>query len=387
MLKGLAVTLWLCMLGLGGWALRAQTMEEAWSLLQKPDAQLRSEVIATEQILDLVNASVLDSLIGTDKQRLKGLGGWIIQHAAARYWTHYTDAKQKYIGTNSRPYHIYNGVGDEVDVNVFIMPHLPRYVNMVAEGFKVALSRNRSENGFRFDQPDNFPLPTELKYQDRGYLTVECEVTPPQQYAELLEQQFFPTREGSYHLDSLPHFGTKHPSMGMTGVWCMDCNHNCRPEIHPIEWIWWLDLSPERAGSAHSKSWMVALMVDGSNRFNDWRPSPAAGAIDLPFFLPTGAQQLNIRLAKIAADPVLADSADYFVGTGITGDTTMVFQLSENGLPGYPDIQIQLEGNWPAAGLGFYFLDLQAAEGGTRGYLRIAGQVESLLAFRATFDY
>ncbi len=367
---------------------QSQGIVDPWALLARPDSMLRKDIVGSEWVLDLVQPWVADSIVEERRQRLKGFGGWIIQRAAARYWQHYTDHKQKYVASSSRPYHIFNGPGDEIDINIFLMPHLPKYVAMVKTGFEQALERNRSENGFRFDQPPGYPVPEELKYLDRGYLSVECEVTPPQKFADLLEDAFLPVHEGVFELDSIETIGVRHPSMGMTGVWCMDCNHNCRPEIHPIEWIWWLDMSGDRPGSALAKSWMVALMVDDSHRFQDWSSGPLSGEIAIPFAVPREARTIVVDLQNICGDPISVDSmVRHAEGIFQSADTSFVIPyIPGSGISPKLDLLVRTSGNWPLAGTQYWFSDVQSGANGWTGYLHIATTVQSLLAMRVTVD-
>jgi hypothetical protein len=366
-----------------------QGREDAWQLLLKPDSLLRGDVIHTEEVIDLVDAWVVDSIVDKNKQRLKGLGGWIAQRTWARYWQHYTPYKQKYVGSSSRPYKIFDGMADEMDINIFLMPHLPRYVLMVAQGFDIANDRPRPDEGFRFDNPEGFPVPEQLKYEDRGYLTVECEITPNQEFADALHKLFLPTRSGAYGLDTVSNFGTKHPSVGMTGVWCMDCNHNCRPEIHPFEWLWWMDLSKNRPGSAQAKSWMVSLMVDASNRFRDWSRGPIAGEIAIPFVLRDGAETLKVDLQHIASDPVdLAMEDSLWKPVGIQSEDTTLHLALPLDVPasGPFSAEVRVHGGWPSQSTFYWIGEVQRIHGGYSGYFHIASTVTSMLSLRLTFD-
>ncbi len=361
-------------------------LRDPWTLLAQHDSLLRNDIIGSELVLDLVEPMVADSIVDARRQHLKGFGGWFIHHTWARYWEYYTDHKQKYVATNCRDYHIFNGPGDEIDINIFLMPHLPRYVARVKDGFERALDRDRSLKGFRFDKPSGYPLPEELRYQDFGCIVTECEVTPPHEFSDRLEHAFLPVRDGVYALDTLKFFGCKHPSMGMTGVWCMDCNHNCRPEIHPIEWLWWLDLSKERPGTPIAKSWMVALIVDDSHRFKDWSAGPLSGEIAIPFVVPTACTTIIADLQKIAGDPIANDTlppGEFYQ----SADTSFVIPY----LPGtgeYPklDILVRTSGEWPQTGTRYWFSDISTCDTGWKGYLHIATTVQNLLAMRVTID-
>lgn len=364
----------------------AQSFASGWEALQADNATLREDIVRTEQAIDLVQAWVADSIVEKDKQRLKGLGGWIAQRTAARFWLKYDDRKQKYVGTISRPYHIYDGMADEVDINIFLMPHLPEYIQMVRKGFDLARERPRGDKAFRFDAPENYPLPAELKVEDLGYITIECEVTPPQKFAQDLEKQLFPVKDGDYSLDTIPGFGTKYTSFGMTGVWCMDCNHNCRPEIHPIEWLWWMDLSEDRPAT---QTWHATLMVDGSNRFHDWSPSPISGEIAIPFFVTDYTQHLEFNLKHIVSDPVSkAEASLPMPKTAFqSADTTFRIPLS------IPDAKrqainadLKVQGGWPRASTYYWISDLKPVEGGYGGYFHVSTTAESMLAFELSIS-
>jgi hypothetical protein len=382
----------LCFVGMGDMEALAQTSPNPWMLLHEPDSVLRGDVVSTERVIDLVDAWVADSVVWAEKQRLNGFGGWFIQKTWARYWVYFTDHKQKYVGSMSREYHVFDGPSDELDINIFVMPHLEPYVGMVRSGFDKANARPRPDKGFRIDSPENYPLPEELyfekvKQEEKGYLTIECEVTPPQALADDLAKSFFPVEEGEYDLDTVPNFGTRYPSVGMTGVWCMDCNHNCRPEIHPIEWLWWLDLSAERPGSPMAKSWMVSLMVDGSRRFHDWTKSPITGGIAIPVTAPFGSMMV-VTLQKIVADGLQSELgtqlADQAYQSGDTSFTLPYFPERDI----YPalDLRVRTVDGWPRTGVSYWFTGIHPTEQGWAGYLHIAATMQSMLAIRVTVD-
>ena len=68
--------------------------------------------------------------------------------------------------------------------------------------------------------------------------------------------------------------------MGFYGASCLDCNHNCHPEIHPYEWIWWMNL---HGTAPKDKIWMLGMLKDGSNRFHHWSHNPKTGKTTVPF--------------------------------------------------------------------------------------------------------
>lgn len=368
---------------------------DAWQQLARPDGELRGNVVACEQAIDLVRAWVADSVVEQRKQRHKGFGGWMGQRTIGLFWEYFDAHKRTYIGTSSRPFHIFDGLADEVDINIFVMPHLPGYMQMARAGFEQAQARPRSDKAFRVETADRyasleeFPLPEEIQVPE-GYITIECEVTPPQEFAEELAQKMMPTRDGDYSLDTIPNFGAKYPAFGMTGVWCMDCNHNCRPEIHPIEWLWWLDLSAGRPGSANAKSWMVALMCDGSNRFHQWSPTPLGGEIAIPFVLPRGSSVLKVGIDWLLGNPVPAADSLWENGPG----SALELQTAELEVPlnfSGRKSKAQIQSTAPATlpNVRYWFTqdgEPTGPEGDLHGYLHMSVMVRSLGGFRVTID-
>lgn len=359
-------------------------------LLVEEDGLLKGDVRLVEEALDLVDAWTTDSILPVRRQHLTGIYGFV-GRMFARYWQKMDDHKRKYVGTSSRDFKIYDGFGDEVDMNIFLMPHLPHYVAMVREGFDTAFQRGRSEKGYRYDKPD-YPSPAELKFKDLGYLTVECEGTPHADYREDLALQFIPTSEGKHHLGEHGNFGVEQPSMGLYGPWVMDCNHNCRPEIHPMDWMWWLDFSEDRPGGPHAKSWMLGMVRDASRRFKDWSPGPITGSISLPVVLPDTARRASILLEQLVHDQfqpqVLADRIN-IPPNALTGqDGSHQFSLQAS--PGQEiPLEVRITGGAGAQDLrcwwGAWVHD--AEKGLLMGSFHIATSVDYLYTARLTVDF
>ena len=86
--------------------------------------------------------------------------------------------------------------------------------------------------------------------------------------------------------------------MGFYGAFCLDCNHNCHPEMHPYEWTWWLNLKNEQSTD---REWLIGLLHEGSNRFPKWSKNPITGEIKIPFVFSTAPaadtamQQIHIQ--------------------------------------------------------------------------------------------
>lgn len=349
------------------------------------DAKLRDDVLAAEQAIDLVQVTMLDSVVEKKRQRLIGFGGWLAQRLGARYWQYLSTDKKKYVGTISRKFKIFDGLAKEVDLNIFMIPHLEPYISMVAAGFKTAAKRPRPERHFRWDNPP-YANPEALKFRD-GYWTVECEGTPAVTHRAAVNDAFFPTTEGKHDLENHPNFGVKYPSFGVYGPWCMDCNHNCRPEIHPIEWVWWLDLSTDRPGGKSAKSWMVGLFKDGSQRFPDWTPGPMVGTISIPIAIPVGKARTVITLEHLVKEKFRPDlllaSEDAFV-PGI-GENVVVLKGDWNA---HMEVAVEMENEMPENAIKAWWRGFRysAKEEMVFGYLDLAMGVENVWCGRITVD-
>lgn len=352
--------------------------------LLEPDVNWKKDVETVESVLDLADAWTTDSVLVDKRQYLSG--GWgKLGKRLNRYWEYLSPQKQKYVATCSRPYKVYDGLAKEVDMNIFLMPHLSTYIEMVRGGFNAAFQVGRSERHYRYDQPD-YPCPEELRFGDLGYLTVECEGTPHVDYRDSLAAVFIPTGEGKHYLSEHGNFGVKYPSMGLYGPWVMDCNHNCRPEIHPIDWMWWLDLSEDRPGSEKAKSWMIGLVRDGSERFDTWSPSPITGAIRVPVAFPMDAPAAHIELETLVASPLDADALSEKL-SGLEGE-----QGSANyRLKGMGNQGIDLEVRFPEPGEGLLWnlseFQYDAQNRVVWGYLELYVSAQELYTARVTVDF
>ena len=363
---------------------------EVARFLVEPDKMMKGDVQLVEQVLDLVDAWTTDSTVVESRQHLSGIYGFVGK-IFARYWEKLDDKKRKYIGTSSRYFKIYDGLAKEVDMNIFLMPHLPHYVEMVRAGFDQAFERGRSEKPYRYDNPP-YPTPEALKFKGLGYLTVECEATPHADYREAMAEAFIPTAEGAYQLSEHGNFGVKYPSVGLYGPWVMDCNHNCRPEIHPMDWMWWLDFSEDRPGGPNAKSWMLGLIRDASQRFEDWSPGPISGYISFPVAIPDHSSTATILLDHLVFDKFVPEAtAERFPGLSATltgADGAHVFQL-QGDFPNDIALQVKLSGGADPNGLKVWTGNWQhdAEKGLIYGSLQIVTSVEYLYTARLTVDF
>lgn len=363
-----------------------RTAPEILRFLNSPDEVMKDDQAIVESVLDQVEAWTVDSIITVNRQHLSGIYG-VIGRMMARYWQKLDSTKRKYIGSSSRSFKVYEGFAKEVDMNIFLMPHLDQYVDMALGGFETAFEKGRKETPYRYDNP-SYPSPEKLKFKDLGYLTVECELTPARDYHEALAEEFIPTVKGKHDLNEQGNFGVKYPSFGLYGPWVMDCNHNCRPEIHPIEWMWWLDMSEDRPGGENAKSWMIGLLSDDSKRFKDWAPTPITGQISIPIAFPSNSRKVSVDLQHLVIDTLYADILEEQITIpedALEGkQAEHLFQI-----PNGPAITLRLQGDLPGDGFRCWWGELYTdrEKGMTFGALKIAVSAKKLYTGRITVDF
>lgn len=385
-----------------------RTAPEIFRFLNSSDDVMRDDQAIVEAVLDRVDAWTVDSIIVKERQHLSGIYG-VMGRMLARYWKKLDSSKRKYIGTSSRSFKVYEGFAKEVDMNIFLMPHLDHYIDMALEGFEQAFEKGRNESAYRYDNPA-YPSSEKLKFKDLGYLTVECELTPAAGYRESLAESFIPTSKGKHDLNEQGNFGVKHPSFGLYGPWVMDCNHNCRPEIHPIEWMWWLDMSTDRPGGENAKSWMIGLFSDDSKRFRDWTPSPITGQISIPVAFPSGSHSVKVVIQHLESDTLFEETLVERIALPENGrsgaEGTYWDAILRGVIPGsdaglmndtiagmdsvyFTNIEVKVEGKLPGDGFRWWWGDLYSdpVKGMTFGELKIAVSANKLYTGRVTVDF
>ena len=250
------------------------------------NAQIEVNDTINEEILDLSHPMVIDSILDRRKEHHQVfLVGWWI-HAFGNYnWRAINMTKEKIVGTvrhNSR-----SGEEEytEYDINYDLNFHLPRYLNRAFRAYDAQAKTKRQDfrSGFHYKKHHTDytkpPFVRDTNHVDITQYRIHCELTPQREFRPQLHHLFYPTLP-NMSLAEHPNFSNEHPSMGMYGAACLDCNHSCHPELHPYEWIWWLNL---RDSSSTNKTWIVGLLKDGSNRFHHWSHNPKTGTISIPF--------------------------------------------------------------------------------------------------------
>jgi hypothetical protein len=166
---------------------------------------------------------------------------------------------------------------------------------------------------------------------------LHCELTPPKKMRDSVNAYFYPCMHGC-NLDRHPNFYDMKPTVGLYGVFVLDCNHACHPEIHPYEWLWWMKTTAEdRANNNFNKNWMLGFFKESSNRFILWSRPPRVGTISIPFIFKTSESTSYLKLHHVVTgkfkpkgiakikDRIPANTHEFNFS-----DTLIKLQLSEN---------------------------------------------------------
>ncbi len=254
---------------------------KAFQNLLLSNAAIENNDTINEEILDLVNPMVLDSVLGRKKEHHQVfLVGWLI-HAFGNFnWRAVSMTKEKFVGTVRSDARNSEEEYTEYDIDYDLNFHLKKYLNHVFKSYDTQKGYHRQD--VRRSHRTNYetvPFVRDTNDLDIKRYRMHCEMTPPAPFRVQLHYLFFPTQPG-LALKDHPNFGTDHPSMGFYGASCLDCNHNCHPELHPYEWTWWLNL---HGTDPQAKTWLTGLFYESSNRFRHWSHTPKVGKISIPF--------------------------------------------------------------------------------------------------------
>jgi hypothetical protein len=177
-------------------------------------------------------------------------------------------------------YGVYNGPGDEMDINLHIDPN--------------PMHRFLLDNVVEMMQGSLDQL---LPRQDGNGFVIEAEITPDEEY---WDNPWFPVREGatSFLVGS---------QIGVYGAYVRDWSHKGRPEIHPCEVIWFRTRGVKALVGAPSERrvrWTVIVMQDDSERFSqtshfDLIPPPDPFPPVLPRPWAASPRRARIRFALL----------------------------------------------------------------------------------------
>ena len=246
-----------------------------------PNAELERNDTLNEEILDLVEPTVWDSVIHKKKQHhMLFLLGWSISTFANINWRPVQMNKTKFTGTIRGNGRSGNEHYTEYDLNYDLYFHTRKYLERNFTSFDRQRQIHRQDllKRRKIDY-SKAPFVRDTANINMYQYRLHCELTPPRAYRPQLHYSFFPVLPGINHAGH-PSFANEYPSMGFYGTWCLDCNHSCHGELHPYEWVWWLNLKDT---ATTRKTWMVGLFHEGSKRFPDWSRNPKSGTFSIPF--------------------------------------------------------------------------------------------------------
>lgn len=355
---------------------QVEEVSAEWLELFTPNPTIREDMVLNERLMDLVDAYEVDSIVPKKWARHKVVGGGLIA-LFGRRWIPIKPVRAKFVGTSVRSYQAPDKPQfTEYDLKYNLAPHLDKYIKESYEARQLQLKRNARMGDVNKDAaPFIDPTPETLdKY------TFHNELTPPKEYHWQLDSLFFPSVRGTKHEEHV-NFGEEKISMGMYGVHVLDCNHQCWPEIHPYEWVWWLELNPAKDDRPHEKRWLVGLTEEASSRFKAWSKGPRRGVVSIPFaFKNEDTQQIHI-------DHLVTEGMNAEGIKDITETPANALSFTENGtIVDLGDSKISVTSNRPMlVGLKWWLADAQTDGDVTRGYLKVAVSTDILWTSRITF--
>ena len=354
------------------------------------NAEIAANDTMNEEVLDLVKPLVLDSILGRKKEHHQlFLVGWLI-HAFGDYnWRAVSMVKEKYVGTVRSNSRSSEEQFTEYDINFDLMFHLKKYLWHVFDSYDIQKGYHKQDfrRGKHLTNYSKDPFERDTNNIDIKRYRLHCEMTPPPPFRVQLHYLFFPTQPG-LALKDHPNFGTDHPSMGFYGSNCVDCNHNCHPELHPYEWAWWLNL---HGGDPSAKTWLVGLFYEGSNRFRHWSRAPKVGKISIPFAYTVKDNNVtpSVMIDHLVFNKFLDDDLNKLPITDSTFDAKIenrvIYVVGGNGVK--YGININFKGVLPTAGLKYWLSDINWDDKNhiLSGYFNFATAVKELYTTRITF--
>lgn len=343
-----------------------------------PNDSLHKNPIYTETILDGVVPIMKDTTFWPETQRLRIVFGDVLEDLLGLRWEAIHLKRTKLVGQSCQEVNPYDGpFTREWDINFFLVPHLPHYVDSVANWWNRAGAERRNLF-YSIRENPSIQIPDRLR-MGNWYLYIECENTPIKSKMPIMDSLFYPCSNTS-SMAKHCNFGHTYACIGLYGPAVMDCNHSCKPEIHPYEWIWWL-----KPDSTHStkKEWLIGMHRDWSGRFRDWSTSPRVGKIKIPFLLKADAD-MNMQIELLAFDALVTtshekyfDDAQWLPATSFTADI-LHYQVKMN-IKGVPENTIKYRIYYP------HEVTLNGVKY-IKGWLELGVAAKNLAEFRVVYD-
>jgi hypothetical protein len=350
-----------------------------------PAKELREKISVAEELTDLVQCFSVDSILKRRKQRHRVIGSPVIDLLGWN-WRAVQRNKQKVVGTVRK----IGGVAEkphfrELDVNYDLIPHTQKYIDIYYRGYQAQMKTRKAARQRDFSQPPfTYPTPETI-----DNYRVHCECTPyfKEGYREKINENLYPVLSGA-NLTTHKNFMHEHPTMGMYGAFVLDCNHSCHPEIHPYEWLWWLDLNPEKDNVQDKISWIFGYLRDVSQRQRNWVKKPRSGAISFPFIFKIDTKNKEIFIEHTITQKWCPDGLPRIKGipdSAVTLDfDTLVFDV------GRPGNSITLKSNQKlpadAGKLWLSNLNVDEKNGYVTGYVNLALSIENVYTGRVTMS-
>lgn len=349
-----------------------------------PPAELREKIAIAEELTDLVKCFSVDSILKMRKQRHRVIGSPFIDLLGWN-WRAITRNKLKVVGTVIR----ISGIDEkphfrEHDVNYDLIPHTKKYIDIHWSAYQAQMKTKKAARQRDFSKPP-FISPT-LEIIDK--YRVHCEVTPyfKNDFRQKIHDHLYPVFPNPNLLEH-KNFMHAHPTMGMYGAFVLDCNHSCHPEIHPYEWLFWLDLSPEKDNNSDKFSWIYGYLRDVSQRMRNWVKKPRSGIISIPFIFKNDNKKKEIHIEHNIIDKWRSDGFHRIKGipeSAVNLDfEKMIFNI------GKPENSISVVTNKKisdaAAKMWLSNLNVDEKNGYTTGYINMAMSIENVYAGRISF--
>ncbi|MFM1876392.1 MAG: hypothetical protein RL266_2129 [Bacteroidota bacterium] len=361
-----------------------------WLLLTKERQYISDNDSLNEELVDLVRAFSVDSILPSKSQRHRvGEAGWIISIFGYK-WKALNMTKQKFVGTERDGIRV-PGHGPrftEYDVNFNLIPRTKKYIDLTWVGIKQQRDKNRFNRIKNFDEaPWIYPETLENIKRYR----MHCEITPPQEYLPLLNEKFYPVMQPNSSKDH-PNIGSDYTTYGLYGAFVADYNHTGHPEIHPYEWLWWYDTHPDRLNEK-SQTWYVGYMKEASNRFRGWykKKEPRVGQVSVPFVFDLKNDTLKITLEHLLHDMFNAEWLSKLQGIPETASDLYfwekTFTFTDVGLKGKV-IRYSTSNPIRREGMKTWFSDLNWDKENKllTGYLNLGVSVENVYAAKLSFE-
>jgi hypothetical protein len=234
--------------------------------------------VERELITDMVKVGLTDSILPTKTATHQTrLFNWMLRSFAGLRWRAIDGKKHSMVGT------LKGGMSSpskdfftEYDVTFQMFQHTPKYQALVKQGYQA--QRDKMLKGRNYLEKKGIN-PDTLSAASLANMRIHPEHTPLKKNRDSLNKYFLPCLPGTT-VDNHPAWSVTNPTVGCYGAFVLDGNHKGSPEIHPYEWLWWMD-TKER--TPNKLVWYAGLMREGSNRFLRWSKKPRVGFIKIPF--------------------------------------------------------------------------------------------------------